>query len=93
MAEAGRQAESVEQAIMGCVLPAEQGQAPRASAALGAGLHASRTGATTVKQNVRPFSGIAGRGIMAHMTRSRRARINMRSRAAWRACPTPLFAA
>lgn len=41
--------ESVEEVIMGCVLPAGQGQAPARQAALGAGLPAS-TGAVTVNK-------------------------------------------
>jgi acetyl-CoA C-acetyltransferase len=41
--------ESVEEVIMGCVLPAGQGQAPARQAALGAGLRLS-TGATTVNK-------------------------------------------
>ena len=38
MTEAGVEVDQVEQAIMGCVLPAGQGQAPARQAALGAGL-------------------------------------------------------
>ena len=49
MSEAGVGADSVDQALMGCVLPAGQGQAPARQAALGAGLtHA--TEATTVNK-------------------------------------------
>lgn len=46
---AGVSQESVEEVLMGCVLPAGQGQAPARQAALGAGLPAS-TGATTVNK-------------------------------------------
>ena len=41
--------ESVEEVIMGCVLPAGQGQAPARQAALGAGLNLS-AGATTINK-------------------------------------------
>jgi acetyl-CoA C-acetyltransferase len=46
---AGLQPEQVEEAIMGCVLPAGQGQAPARQAALGAGLPLG-TGCTTVNK-------------------------------------------
>jgi acetyl-CoA C-acetyltransferase len=46
---AGLKPEQVEEAIMGCVLPAGQGQAPARQAALGAGLPLS-TGSTTVNK-------------------------------------------
>ncbi len=49
MTEAGVEADQVEQAIMGCVLPAGQGQAPARQAALGAGLPLA-TEATTVNK-------------------------------------------
>ena len=62
MSEAGVAADSVEQAIMGCVLPAGQGQAPARQAALGAGLPRS-TEATTV--NKMCGSGMQA-AIMAH---------------------------
>src|SRR6185437_1896802 len=42
-------ADAVEEVLMGCVLPAGQGQAPARQAALGAGLPLS-TGATTVNK-------------------------------------------
>ena len=62
MSEAGVEADSVQQAIMGCVLPAGQGQAPARQAALGAGLPRS-TEATTV--NKMCGSGMQA-AIMAH---------------------------
>lgn len=62
MSEAGVAADSVEQAIMGCVLPAGQGQAPARQAAIGAGLPIS-TEATTV--NKMCGSGMQA-AIMAH---------------------------
>jgi acetyl-CoA C-acetyltransferase len=46
---AGVAADAVEEVIMGCVLPAGQGQAPARQAALGAGLPVS-TGCTTVNK-------------------------------------------
>jgi GNAT superfamily N-acetyltransferase len=46
---AGLKPEQVEEAIMGCVLPAGQGQAPARQAALGAGLPLG-TGCTTVNK-------------------------------------------
>jgi acetyl-CoA C-acetyltransferase len=46
---AGLKPEDVEEVIMGCVLPAGQGQAPARQAALGAGLPLS-TGCTTVNK-------------------------------------------
>jgi acetyl-CoA C-acetyltransferase len=46
---AGVAADAVEEVLMGCVLPAGQGQAPARQAALGAGLPLS-TGATTVNK-------------------------------------------
>ena len=46
---AGLSAEAVEEVVMGCVLPAGQGQAPARQAALGAGLPLG-TGATTVNK-------------------------------------------
>ena len=46
---AGIQAAQVQEVIMGCVLPAGQGQAPARQAALGAGLPPS-TGATTLNK-------------------------------------------
>lgn len=46
---AGLSAEDIEDVIMGCVLPAGQGQAPARQAALGAGLPLS-TGATTINK-------------------------------------------
>ncbi|BCF87164.1 MULTISPECIES: acetyl-CoA C-acetyltransferase [Paraburkholderia] len=46
---AGLKPEQVEEAVMGCVLPAGQGQAPARQAALGAGLPLS-TGSTTVNK-------------------------------------------
>lgn len=49
MDEAGVAADQVEQTVMGCVLPAGQGQAPARQAALGAGLSMS-TEATTVNK-------------------------------------------
>ncbi|MEM7727830.1 MAG: acetyl-CoA C-acyltransferase [Pseudomonadota bacterium] len=62
MNEAGVAADDVEQAIMGCVLPAGQGQAPARQAAIGAGLPIS-TEATTV--NKMCGSGMQA-AIMAH---------------------------
>ncbi len=62
MSEAGVDADSVEQTVMGCVLPAGQGQAPARQAALGAGLPIS-TEATTV--NKMCGSGMQA-AIMAH---------------------------
>lgn len=62
MNEAGVAADTVEQAIMGCVLPAGQGQAPARQAAIGAGLPIS-TEATTV--NKMCGSGMQA-AIMAH---------------------------
>ncbi|WP_176518574.1 acetyl-CoA C-acyltransferase [Rhodobacter maris] len=49
VARAGLPPEAVEEVIMGCVLPAGQGQAPARQAALGAGLPLA-TGATTVNK-------------------------------------------
>ncbi|SAK47473.1 acetyl-CoA acetyltransferase [Caballeronia glebae] len=46
---AGVKPESVDEAIMGCVLPAGQGQAPARQAALGAGLPLA-TGCTTINK-------------------------------------------
>lgn len=46
---AGLTADAVDEVLMGCVLPAGQGQAPARQAALGAGLPLS-TGATTVNK-------------------------------------------
>jgi acetyl-CoA C-acetyltransferase len=46
---AGLKPEDVDEAILGCVLPAGQGQAPARQAALGAGLPKS-TGATTINK-------------------------------------------
>jgi len=46
---AGIKPDQVQEAIMGCVLPAGQGQAPARQAALGAGLPLS-TGSTTVNK-------------------------------------------
>jgi len=46
---AGVKAESVDEVLMGCVLPAGQGQAPARQAALGAGLPLA-TGCTTVNK-------------------------------------------
>src|SRR3954466_7365779 len=46
---AGIQPQQVEEVIMGCVLPAGQGQAPARQAALGAGLPLA-TGCTTVNK-------------------------------------------
>jgi acetyl-CoA C-acetyltransferase len=46
---AGLKPEQIEEAVMGCVLPAGQGQAPARQAALGAGLPLS-TGSTTVNK-------------------------------------------
>jgi acetyl-CoA C-acetyltransferase len=62
MNEAGVNSDQVEQAIMGCVLPAGQGQAPARQAALGAGLPLG-TEATTV--NKMCGSGMQA-AIMAH---------------------------
>lgn len=62
MEEAGVAAEAVEQAIMGCVLPAGQGQAPARQAAIYAGLPKS-TEATTI--NKMCGSGMQA-AIMAH---------------------------
>src|SRR5882672_9041852 len=45
----GLKPEQVQEVIMGCVLPAGQGQAPARQAALGAGLPLA-TGATTVNK-------------------------------------------
>src|ERR1700687_4160245 len=46
---AGLKPEQIEEAVMGCVLPAGLGQAPARQAALGAGLPLS-TGSTTVNK-------------------------------------------
>jgi acetyl-CoA C-acetyltransferase len=46
---AGVQPEEIDEVIMGCVLPAGQGQAPARQASLGAGIPAS-TGCTTVNK-------------------------------------------
>src|SRR5579862_4383865 len=46
---AGVKPEQIDEAIMGCVLPAGQGQAPARQAALGAGLPLS-TGCTTINK-------------------------------------------
>jgi acetyl-CoA C-acetyltransferase len=46
---AGLKPEQIDEAVMGCVLPAGQGQAPARQAALGAGLPLS-TGSTTVNK-------------------------------------------
>jgi len=62
MSEAGVDGEAVEQAVMGCVLPAGQGQAPARQAALGADLPLSCE-ATTI--NKMCGSGMQA-AIMAH---------------------------
>jgi acetyl-CoA C-acetyltransferase len=62
MAEAGVKAEAVEQTVMGCVLPAGQGQAPARQAAIHAGL-GEHCEATTV--NKMCGSGMQA-AIMAH---------------------------
>lgn len=62
MAEAGVKAEAVEQTVMGCVLPAGQGQAPARQAAIHAGL-GEHVEATTV--NKMCGSGMQA-AIMAH---------------------------
>ncbi|MEL6686640.1 MAG: acetyl-CoA C-acyltransferase [Pseudomonadota bacterium] len=62
MSEAGVEADQIEQTVMGCVLPAGQGQAPARQAALGAGLPLS-TETTTV--NKMCGSGMQA-AIMAH---------------------------
>ncbi|KVN01053.1 acetyl-CoA C-acetyltransferase [Burkholderia stagnalis] len=49
LARAGLAPEQVDEAVMGCVLPAGQGQAPARQAALGAGLQLA-TGCTTVNK-------------------------------------------
>ena len=49
VARAGISAESVDEVIVGCVLPAGQGQAPARQASIGAGLPLA-TGATTVNK-------------------------------------------
>ncbi|KVC64690.1 acetyl-CoA C-acetyltransferase [Burkholderia stagnalis] len=49
LARAGLAPEQVDEAVMGCVLPAGQGQAPARQAALGAGLPLA-TGCTTVNK-------------------------------------------
>ena len=49
VARAGLSPEQVQEVIMGCVLPAGQGQAPARQATLGAGLPRS-TGATTINK-------------------------------------------
>jgi acetyl-CoA C-acetyltransferase len=49
ISDAGIENESVEEVIMGCVLPAGQGQAPARQAALGAGL-GMQTGCTTINK-------------------------------------------
>ena len=49
LATAGVAAEDVEEVIMGCVLPAGQGQAPARQAAFGAGL-GEQTGCTTINK-------------------------------------------
>ena len=62
MSEAGVEGAKVDQAIMGCVLPAGQGQAPARQAAIGAGLGFA-TEATTI--NKMCGSGMQA-AIMAH---------------------------
>lgn len=62
LAESGVAADAVEQTIMGCVLPAGQGQAPARQAAIGAGL-SKHCEATTV--NKMCGSGMQA-AIMAH---------------------------
>ncbi|WP_267226765.1 acetyl-CoA C-acyltransferase [Dyella silvae] len=59
LARAGAAPESVDEVLMGCVLPAGQGQAPARQAALGAGLP-DNTGATTVNK-------VCGSGMKAVM--------------------------
>jgi len=49
LARSGLQSDTVEEVLMGCVLPAAQGQAPARQAALGAGLALS-AGCTTVNK-------------------------------------------
>jgi acetyl-CoA C-acetyltransferase len=49
LAQSGLDANAVDEVIMGCVLPAGQGQAPARQAALGAGL-AMSTGCTTINK-------------------------------------------
>lgn len=59
VARAGLSPEQVQEVIMGCVLPAGQGQAPARQATLGAGLPMS-TGATTINK-------VCGSGMKAAM--------------------------
>jgi acetyl-CoA C-acetyltransferase len=59
VARAGLAPEQVQEVIMGCVLPAGQGQAPARQAALGAGLPTS-AGATTINK-------VCGSGMKAAM--------------------------
>ena len=49
---AGIQGDEVQEVIMGCVLPAGQGQAPARQASLGAGLPLA-TGCTTIRSEER----------------------------------------
>ena len=56
---AGLKPEQVQEVIMGCVLPAGQGQAPARQATLGAGLPKA-TGATTINK-------VCGSGMKAAM--------------------------
>ena len=56
---AGLSPEQVQEVIMGCVLPAGQGQAPARQATIGAGLPTS-TGATTINK-------VCGSGMKAAM--------------------------
>ncbi len=59
VARAGLQSEQIQEVIMGCVLPAGQGQAPARQATLGAGLPRA-TGATTINK-------VCGSGMKAAM--------------------------
>ena len=77
---AGLAGADVDEVVMGCVLPAGQGQAPARQAALGAGIPNS-VGATTINK-------MCGSGMKAAMfahDRSRRAAPRSSSPAAWRA--------
>ena len=78
---AGVAADSVDEVLMGCVLPAGQGQAPARQAAIGAGLPLA-TGATTI--NKMCGSGMKA-AMLAHDLLARGLGRRSSSPAAWRA--------
>jgi len=78
---AGLKPEQIQEVIMGCVLPAGQGQAPARQASLGAGLPVS-AGATTINK----VCGSGMKAAMLAMICSQSAARTSSWPAAWRAC-------